>query len=430
MKPFLIKADILAFLWMSCVVTGALVQLQNGLLGDVLVSLPLQKAAYALALIFLVFSRSKIEIPRWFLKLWLICASAFFATLICGMIFGLQSIAIIVQFIGSYLFFLVLPAAISQRRGFCEATEKQFNLAFAPLVALGAAQYVYNDAIVSTGGPGVGFQVMSWDFYGQVRAFSLFLSSLDFGYFICIAGSYYFLKFLTSRRSKRLLPLAGLGMSCWAIYISSTRLAMILFGMSLLSAVFCAYRSRLLLYGAPFLYLSVGVTVAIGSTGAAGSSNFTTFGNLASDDSLLMRLAFWKSTWETWSSAGFAAIIFGTGASQGAANPELIIDNVYLNTLLQSGVIGLSALVLAIAGIWTLLVRAVPFERSPFALAITAFCSTALMGFMLNTNQFAYLLISFPAAAAAVNTLSDRRRLLTQHHVGRPSREYGDRSYA
>lgn len=396
-----------AVMWICCFITGVVVQAQHLVLGTVLITLPMLKLSlFASLMVPLVTGYMKGD--RRLLRVWSFGSLAVTVSWAVSTIVGDLTFFQSTQFLlASYVFLFALPFAASADPAFTRLAERFCIYAFLPTACLGVVQYWMNDALLSTGGAEHGFEVMSWDFYGQVRAFSLFLSALDFGYYLSVMSAFFLLTFLRRRSTLCLLGLLLAGFAAW---LTSTRLVFILCSMSVTTALLIAFRARTSIIAAlPFIYLAVGISFLVQASGI-GFSSSPDLGNLSSDDSLIERLFYWNNAWTVWKNGNEAIALFGTGESQSAANPMLIVDNVYLNALLQSGIVGLVGLMTVVIWLWFTLVSRLRESVSIFYCAIVSFYSTVLMGFLLNTNQFAYLLVVLPALpmAVAIRPVRDR----------------------
>jgi O-antigen ligase len=249
--------------------------------------------------------------------------------------------------------------------------------------------------LVDVGGDGLGFEVMSWDFYGQIRAFSLFLSGLDFGYYLCVMGVFLFASAFDSRFRLYFLLLFFVCIYC--VFATSTRLVYILFAFSLVTyLVTRIWKSKFIIGILPVVYLLVGSFVIF----YLGSGSLLSSSDLSSDDSLFERYFYWSKAWNLWIDASTPQKLFGLGLSQGASVKDYVVDNVYLNSLVQSGLFGVGALIAFFVIIWLELVRSVERFASLFDIAIFSFMSTFLIGFMLNTNQFQYMVLALPVISS------------------------------
>lgn len=382
---------VIGFFWVSVIVTGLLVQFQSLLFSSVVwYTLPIQKIAFFFLLVMVgggfwndddLFARR----VRLSLYLLLICffVGAFYSSL--DVFSNFQ------YFLASYLFFFAVPLLSGSDGGLFDCARKYLVFIFLPVAILGIFQFELNDPIVDVGGEGLGFEVMSWNFYGQIRAFSLFLSGLDFGYYLCVMGVLFLSSALSSGLRIQCLFLLVLCIYC--IAITSTRLIYILFFFSIVTFISVRFsRSLLLIYLLPVVYLVVGSFFVLYLGGALASAGY----DISSDDSLFERYYYWDKAFNIWAESEAPQKLFGLGLSQGASLKDYIVDNVYLNTLVQSGLVGLFALIFFFFVLWMSLVKSLGALRDNFSIALFSFFSTFLIAFVLNTNQFQYALFVLP----------------------------------
>jgi hypothetical protein len=247
-------------------------------------------------------------------------------------------------------------------------------------LVVSAAQFLTDLPVVRTESTDHSFQVQSYQFFGETRAFSLCGTALQAGLFYSFMGGVA-TSFCLRRGSRRfgllLLPLCAFG--CYATY---TRLVMFGFVLSCF-AVFAMSRPGLarLMRMFPVVALCCAVLIVVQglrtSTGAERS--------LANSSSLDQRLIEWRIYSGKFMGGGPADILFGTGL--GAYLPYTVpdrpenaapvpVDNAYLLILLSMGVTGLALLGIAYWHFWTYLHTRATSSRSHLLLGISGIFAT------------------------------------------------------
>lgn len=399
-----------ALIWLLCVATGSAVQLQHALIGYVLAPLAAIKILFAISLVVIPVANGSIKRKYSgaidILSVWLICC--ILLTLSFSINFFLTNSSqknLIVSFFASYLFLFTFPFYSQLNTTFIQVARNFFVVGFLPICLLGLFQWSLNDPILSVGGEGFGFEVVSWEFYGQVRAFSIFLSGLDYGYFLAFSGSLFLYAALKGRR--RLISTALFFLSAISVASTNTRLAMIIYAFSVLTTIAIHLNWRFFLHACPYLYFALGGVLVFG---APLVLSLLDIGTLSEDHSIYERFYYWNSAITLMLEHGVIGVLFGTGISQGASNPGFIVDNVYLNYSLQSGLVALLAFLCFILLTWHNLVRTVSKKCATLDAAGLAFYSTVLIGFLVNTNQFAYLLLMAPLMASFFDSFATTKQ--------------------
>jgi hypothetical protein len=227
-------------------------------------------------------------------------------------------------------------------------------------LVISAMQFFTNAPVVRTDSNDRSFHVQSYEFLGQIRAFSLFANGLDAGVFYSFMGAIA-TSFMLHRRTRGyglgLFPLCAFG--CYATY---TRLAMVGFIVSAV-AVFLLKRTGFSTLSRLFPIASLGCAVlivvqALGTSGGAGRKD------LANISSLDQRIFAWGVFGSKFLAGSATDILFGTG--QGPYTPysspgrlenaaPIPVDNAYLLLLLGTGLVGLTVICAAYWHFWAYL---------------------------------------------------------------------------
>lgn len=284
----------------------------------------------------------------------------------------------------SYLILFPLVFAL-QGMGNSAALERLLLAVFIPLAIIGLLQHFLNEPflLVETSS----FSVVSWRFFDQVRAFSLFSTAIGFGHFITLMiGLLIPLIFQTKgigRYIYVMLLLAGMATA----YATLTRLVYFEVILAMLTVTFIEKRAgREKILFSVILYGLLGLAVACGANIIADYMDLAT--DLATYNSLDMRYTEWQELSRLWLDGNAAQILFGQGLFQsesamyGANN--ITIDNTILALGLQIGVIGL---VLNFAFLWSIWEYMVANRgANNLTKSVTALFSTWLFTGMFNTT--------------------------------------------
>lgn len=270
------------------------------------------------------------------------------------------------------------------------------------LSVLGIAQYFSVNPIVPTASDDGGLVITSWEFYGRVRAFSLFLSGLDFASLLALMVAFSSAVIFCKTRLPpgRVVSAILLCLCAVATYGTLTRNAYLFVIQSGLVAAYLTRRESiskrfwflLPLVGAAIGFLAVVVVPGVISV----VSN-----DLLSDDSLVERLVHWEHAMNVWTNSGQSVFLFGNGETQGAANAGYIVDNSFLNVAVQSGLVGLVSWVLYCYALWMELRHAVKAKASPMAVAICGFWSTWMLSGAFNVTNWIFALAIMPLFASS-----------------------------
>ncbi len=297
-----------------------------------------------------------------------------------------------------YLYMIAVPLFVLTKPLIrLEQISATICVSFVPLALLGLAQYWFNDPIVSTGTPDGSITITAWNFYGQVRAFSLFAAGLDFAFFLALAAGL-FAAFLFDPGSgivKKTLASLGLFLAALATHATLTRIAYLFVPLTVVFSAFLSRRkmvSRVTWFLMPVTALLLGVAVVIWLPLYLRTMNVYWL----SDDSLVERLFYWNQGLDTWLHSGPATFWFGTGVAPGITNPDYIIDNTFLNFAVQSGTLGLCGATLFMFAIWMWFRELIHPNTRPETIAFIAFWATFLLTGMFNVSNMTYALAILP----------------------------------
>lgn len=370
------RARLFKWCWMLSLVNGALVQTQVWLFSGVVLA-PAFVAKLALSLPILA---GLFLAPRFRFRGSLAGAYIYlcFSLLISFAVGGYQAQSSLAAlggaFLTNYFFLLLCPLCllsaplVDLKRLF----RTLFTISF-PLSLLGITQYLAASPILPTESTDGRLAVASWDFYGSVRAFSLFLSGLDFACFLALMMPFLVVCFATKRVVKsRLLSGLGICITGIATYATLTRNAYLFVPLSA-SAALIFLRNRPIGRTTWFFLPIIAAAIAIAAIIVVPITLTELPNGLLADQSLVERLVHWQVAVDTWTSHGWATFLFGNGEAQRAANEGYIVDNTFLNFAVQSGLVGLVACVVFIQTIWMSLREIINRKPSPFVIAICAF---------------------------------------------------------
>ena len=289
-----------------------------------------------------------------------------------------------------YFAILLLPMLFHFRQTLSEsAVTRSLLLSFIPLSILGITQNVFGKLLLPTDSPNGYLQVMSWDFFGSVRAFSLFSSPSQFGHFLAIVAGFGCAYYLHQhRRSTRAIVLTALALA--AGYCTLTRATQLEIACTIVT-VWMIYRrpaNRRLLSLLPILYGGVGLLAAfvlpVWLLNISGE-------NLGSNLSLVERYLQWSQYGPLWLSGGMSNFLFGTGMIQNGrfqASADVVVDNSFLAVGLHIGIIGVLLWLLICWFVWGYMLTQLQSARSPLRVAAAAAFSTWLLTSVFNITIF------------------------------------------
>ena len=261
---------------------------------------------------------------------------------------------------------------------------------------LGIAQYVTNSPIVSTQSSDGNFQVRVWSSLGHIRVFSLFGEPASCAVFFCLIGS---LTVAMCRRKKNLIIAAPLlVLSLLISWASGARTNIVGTACGVITSwviTFTAKRDRT--KWLPFLWLAIGITVALYAYFQTGSGGLST-GVMTDATSFSERLAIWFRFLEMFRSTSVLNLLFGYGMVQNSkVDPTGLggSDNLYLAVILHIGIVGLSLVMLLLWHLWQLVRTEAETRTSYLTTAVAATYSTVLLTGMFKLNFFGAIFLIF-----------------------------------
>lgn len=259
-----------------------------------------------------------------------------------------------------------------------------------PLVILGMAQTIMNSPLLPLLSVGGYFKVLVWNYFGQVRAFSLFEAPAYYATYLTFFGGFVFGCFLIKRRDTvRFFYLFLLILVSVSEFLSLNRTAIFSYFFvifTVLSIYKMRYRKKnLLIVMYVAMLSSVGLIFIVPFIHQSFSFVFA-----FNDKSMFERY----SEWHYWLHIIFQSpheIFFGSGVFQSSyfsSTKGVIIDNLFLAVLVQFGLVGLVVVLLSIYTVWSLMVEKRLLSFSPISVSciamITVWPIYAMFGTGLN----------------------------------------------
>ena len=401
---------------------GSLPQLQmyllsgNVLTGNIVVKAALLVTAILGCLIYLRVQSSGLPLSTWGLCIVFLIADAAYLIFVRDM----SLIDVLQSYNGYYLLLLIGPGLLAFRGAVPERAVIICTVfIFAVCAAIGLAQHFAAQPLLYTESSDGSFKVESWNFFGEVRAFSLFSSALDFGIFCALCGSLGVALSRTLRVRGTLLFL----LSALACFTTLTRICYLVFICACVYAAVITFgksarRGRWL----PFLYFGLGL-----STLWFGLRSFSSGEDVRLQDatSLIDRIVQWSYYADVIVHASPAQLLFGFGIVQNEKilpRYPMVIDNVALALLLHIGLIGLVVFGILMIKMWLYLRREALESQQPFLIAgVSLWATLACMGI------FNIVFSSF-GAVFALAILCDKNSSIKQLHTARNKNNYDEGS--
>lgn len=262
-----------------------------------------------------------------------------------------------------------------------------FFLIFFISIAIGTGQHFLNEKIIPTDSVDGNFSVQAWDFYGQVRAFGLFPTPMQFGFFCCLIGNFGVVQIVRERRrfvGWLIVILAGFG-----CFLTLTRAAQICYCVGLpLAYILSVGRPKGLVRVLPVCAL---VTAMIVLGAGATRLSVSNRGDLSSSETLYIRLTEWKSYLDRYGDMSLADQVIGSGLVERgglgrvkhlANEGPTLLDNTYLAILVNFGIMGVALVVCLYASAWGVLSRKADVGASSLMVATVA--TFAALPFLAN----------------------------------------------
>ena len=310
-----------------------------------------------------------------------------------------------------YSIFLFLPFAFSLYGTISEKSfYKVLGVTTVPIILLGLFQFILNKPILPTESIDKHFEEQAIFFYNnRIRAFSLFSSGLLFGTFCVFLFALTTSMFLMSKGiSRRIAAFVSLIALVGAI-ISLTRSNVVHAFLVLLSVLVLYYgkKYRLTQMALPFILLTISIcmltlapivhkSITIVEKSLPHLNGQTGLSNYTSNDSLLIRYENWKDLVSKHIKRPID-FIFGSGLVQSNHSPfksDLVIDNSYLATILNTGILGLCFMMIILIRIWLYFYNRAMHSSDAFDMGIAAFFATWPFYGLINNAWFVFGLIA------------------------------------
>jgi hypothetical protein len=322
--------------------------------------------------------RDNLPLFTWMLCIAYLIADIGYLILFCNLSLG----DVLQSYNAYYLLLLVGIALLTLQNSVPEHVIMRCVISlFVLCAAIAIAQYLTGKPLVYTESSDGSFQVNSWTFFDNMRAFSLFSSGLTFGLFCALCGA---LGVAISKTS----PLKGAllcVLSAVACFITLTRLSYLVFVCACTSSLVLTFgkkASRGLAH--PFLYATVGLsTIVIGVRSAVTGGG----GDLENQMSLLERVSQWIYYSSVIVNAALMKQLFGLGVVQNeklARLAPMVIDNTPLALVLHIGIFGLAIVGILMFKMWLYLRRQAISTKHPFIIAAASVWAVLLCAGMFN----------------------------------------------
>ena len=375
---------VLAFLAFAlsllALVDGLIPQLQMRLFaGHILVTNAVLAIVILVALVLGCFIHPSVEFTRLPMFTWSLCITFLLFHMPYLILVHDMSLAdVLKSYIGYYLLLLSGPAALAFRGAISERVIIRYTgILLLACAAVGIAQYLTGQPLLYTESVDGKFEIYSWNFFDDVRAFSLFTSGLGFGLFCSLCGALGIALF----RKSHVKGTIWFVLSALACFSTLTRLCYLVFlcaSVYALVLVFGKRSSRGLWQPLLFFVLAI-ATILSGlrsSLNEGGSS-------LQDTGSLLMRLDEWTYYLGIFFRSSMIEKLFGSGVALTKDNP-VPIDNVPLALLLHIGLVGLVLFGVLLTKMWLYLRREALITQQPFIIAAASLWATLTCAGIFN----------------------------------------------
>jgi hypothetical protein len=279
------------------------------------------------------------------------------------------------------------------------------------LISLGFSmdQYLTDTKVLPVTSVDGNFNVLAWYMYGSVRAFGLFATPMQFGYFCCFIGAYGVMVALhEGRRVQGLFWLVAAAAGC---FFSQTRAAEICFLLTLLVAWAIATKPsksglvRLL----PLVSILAAILLFVWGLGRLGQGNSY---DSASSETFGIRIEEWgyylqeyvrSSILKQIIGAGLIQFLGSTGRVGNLGNQTLLfMDNTLLAVLMNTGIVGVGVLISLYRSAWKHVLARHSKEASSMLLA--SISMMAVLPFIgsydvMLTEMGAFLLVAATIAS-------------------------------
>ena len=298
-------------------------------------------------------------------------------------------------------------------------------LLFVACLAVSTLQFITKTTVLPPSSADGVFNVDALDFYGGVRAFSLFTSGLEAGIFYCFIGAIAAHMLWSQSYLQKALAVVLMAASGFGCYSTLTRIAILGYVVCVLSATVIRIRPLAsVVRWMPGIWLALALVLVVQATGYTGIGR----ADIGSTSSLNARLVDWDYYWQQYRSSAPLQVFFGSGMSTYSSpdmpnRPEtsalIPIDNGFLQVLLHGGIVGLALVIILYVNIWRL-IRNKVVER-PTHLNVGAFSLLAAAPFFMAMDDIqdqivmaAILCLITRDAPAAVDSAEPSEALLLQ----------------
>lgn len=270
------------------------------------------------------------------------------------------------------------------------------------------------------------YKLISFDFFGHMRATSFFGDGQAFGQFSVLVTLVALSSLLFDRW--RVLDAVFLGLSIYASYLSLTRMVYIYSLFSVVTVLSVkvlgmmpvnrgAHGRRLLISSLPWIYATMIILALWKFKSIGGLSG----GGLANGLSVSWRLSNWAQILNTYLAHGnLFFVLFGTGLIQSnthALSNNILIDNTFIGIFILQGLIGLLLFLVFYVTSLTWLVRHTLVSRSYFEIAFLGNYSSFLaISFFNNLGFGSYydFVILFLIVSLSTTTSRSSRQTIPQ----------------
>jgi hypothetical protein len=323
---------------------------------------------------------------------------------------GMTLVDVLQSYNAYYALILIGPVLLAFRGAVSErAITRCAVFLLSVCVIIGLAQFFTGQPLLFTESSDGTFHINSWNFFDNVRAFSLFTSSMNFGLFCALPGSLGVALYREKPTKGALLFVA----SAIACYATLTRLSYLVF------ACACSY-ALVLTFGKkarrglwhPLLYFALGISIMF-----VGLISFTAEeSNLQDTGSLIMRIGQWGFYSELILQSSATDKVFGLGIVQNeklSSDLPMLIDCAPLALVLHVGVVGLMLFGALLVQMWLYLRREALASGQPFAIAAASFWATLACAGIFN------IVFSSFGAVFALAILCAHKNETIMHHQGK-----------
>lgn len=415
----------LFILWVFLIVDGIFPQLQMALFGEHVIIPSIALKFMLLLLLFIAaitLMKQQATVPRGlFLLWWTFSIYLLIDALIFSVRFSYPLDYLLFSYNAYYFFLLILPLIFFANDLLSEKIIVFYLMSvYLPLAILGLAQNVLKDPILPVVSADGFFRVFSWEFYGQVRAFSLFSSAFQLGHYTALIGALG-ICFLNSKKDgAKSLGFAFIVLVLATGFTTLTRATYLEISMTVVTAWMLLHSKRFiskhLVPLLPLLYGAVGIFVAF--ILPRWISLISGQHPLLSNDSLLMRYTSWDVYGNLWMDSDLFTKLFGIGLIQNSRfsiTEEVLIDNSFLAIIVHIGLLGLVIWLGLMWKAWQYTLEVAKKQESYLAIAIAAVWSTwiAISIFGIVTEIYPLLL------TLLMISLNKKRSMLSCNNTSR-----------